>query len=104
MDTIAEIRRRHLVSKESISSIARDLNLSRQTIRKHLRTTSEPVYKRSHQPMPKLGLFQSKLEEWLTKEQKLPKKQRRTARRLFECLQTEGYQGAYDSIQRFVRH
>jgi hypothetical protein len=30
MDVIAEIRRRHLVSKESISSIARDLKLSFQ--------------------------------------------------------------------------
>lgn len=75
MDKIAEIKRRHLVSKESISSIARDLKLSRQTMRKLLRTTVEPVYKRSHQPMPKLGLFQSKLEVWLSKEQKLPKKQ-----------------------------
>lgn len=103
METIAEIRRRHLVSKESISSIARDLNLSRQTVRKHLRTIIEPVYKRNHQPMPKLGAFQSKLEDWLNKEQRLPKKQRRTARRLFECLQAEGYQGAYDSIQRFVK-
>ncbi len=34
MELIAEIRRRHLVSKESISSIARDLNLSRPTVRK----------------------------------------------------------------------
>lgn len=33
----------------------------------------------------------------------LPKAQRRTARRLFECLQAEGYRGAYDSIQRHVR-
>ena len=70
-----------MVSKESINLITRDLKLSRQTVRKHLRTTSEPVYKRSHQPMPKLGLFQSILEEWLSKEQKLPKKQRRTAPR-----------------------
>ena len=33
-----------------------------------------------------------------------PKKQRRTAQRLFEGLQAEGYRGAYDSVQRFVRH
>src|ERR1700686_2890499 len=36
MDMIAEIRRRHWVSKESISSIARDLKLSRPTVRKTL--------------------------------------------------------------------
>jgi hypothetical protein len=55
MDTIAEIRRRHLVSKESIISIARDLKLSRPTVRKHCRSQSEPAYQRRKQPTPMLG-------------------------------------------------
>ncbi len=103
MDIIAEIRRRHLVSKESISSIARDLNLSRPTVRKHLQTAAEPVYRRQCQFFPKLGDFQSRLESWLQTERHLPKARRRTARRLFEGLQVEGYRGAYDSVQRFVK-
>jgi hypothetical protein len=41
MDFIAEIRRRHFISGEDISSIARSLNLSRTTVRKHLLTTEE---------------------------------------------------------------
>lgn len=41
MDIIAEIRRRHFVSKESISSIARSLGLSRPTVRKHLKTEAD---------------------------------------------------------------
>ena len=103
MDMIAEIRRRHLISKESISSIARDLKLSRPTVRKHCRTESEPVYQRHKQPTPMLGAFQETLETWLRTERLLPKAQRRTARRLFEGLQVEGYRGAYDSVQRFVQ-
>ena len=103
MELIAEIRRRHLVSKESISSIARDLNLSRPTVRKHLRTDSEPVYVRQHQVSPQLGDFHLLLEQWLETERHLPKAQRRTAQRLFEGLQAEGYRGAYDSVQRFVK-
>jgi transposase len=103
MGMIAEIRRRHLVSKESISSIARDLNLSRPTVRKHCRTQSEPIYRRDKQPAPMLGAFQETLETWLRTERLLPKAQRRTARRLFEGLQAEGYRGAYDSVQRFVQ-
>ena len=103
MEVIAEIRRRHLVSGESISSIARDLKLSRPTVRKHLQTESEAVYFRQHQPAPKLGEFQSVLESWLSTERHLPKAQRRSAQRLFECLQAEGYRGAYDSVQRFVK-
>ena len=103
MDMIAEIRRRHLVSRESISSIARDLKLSRPTVRKHCRTQSEPVYRRHKQPTPMLGAFQETLETLLRSDRLLPKAQRRTARRLFEGLQVEGYRGAYDSVQRFVR-
>ena len=50
-----------------------------------------------------LGSFQETLESWLHTERTLPKAQRRTAQRLFEGLQAEGYRGAYDSVQRFVR-
>jgi transposase len=103
MELIAEIRRRHLVSKESISSIARDLKLSRPTVRKHLRSIEPPLYARQSQPTPKLGCFQSVLEAWLKTDRHLPRAQRRTARRLFEGLQAEGYGGAYDSVQRFVK-
>lgn len=103
MQVIAEIRRRHLVSQESISAIARDLKLSRPTVRKHLQTQNEVVYHRQVQPAPKLGEFQKTLQGWLETERHLPKAQRRTAHRLFEGLQGEGYQGAYDSVQRFVK-
>ncbi len=103
MDLIAEIRRRHLVNKENISSIARDLKISRPTVRKHLKTDSEPVYERQQQPQPKLGKFCQVLECWLETERHLPRAQRRTSQRLFEGLQAEGYRGAYDSVQRFVK-
>ncbi|MDD5266806.1 MAG: IS21 family transposase [Methylococcales bacterium] len=104
MDFIAEIRRRHFISGEDISPIARSLNLSCTTVRKHLQTTEEPVYQRKIQTFPKLSEFQERLTLWLEMESRLPKKQRRTAQRLFECLQAEGYRGAYDSVQRYVKH
>jgi len=76
MDIIAEIRRRHFVSGELISSIARSLKISRPTVRKHLTTQSEPVYERQVQPEPKLGEFKARLVEWLDADAKLPKNQR----------------------------
>lgn len=103
MDIIAEIRRRHFISGESISAIARSLNLSRPTVRKHLQTVEAVAYQRSSQPVPRLGEYRARLESWLAVDQELPKSQRRTARRLFEGLQAEGYRGAYDSVQRFVK-
>lgn len=80
---------------QTISAIARSLKLS-PTVRKHLRITAEPLYSRQQQPSPKLGEFQVTLQAWLNTEQHLPKAQRRTARRLYEGLQVEGYRGAYD--------
>ena len=103
MDIIAEIRRRHFVSKEKISSIARSLELSRPTVRKHLKTEAEPEYRRQTQCAPKLGEFKALLTSWLETEALLPQKQRRTAMRLYEGLVIEGYTGAYDSVRRFVK-
>jgi transposase len=103
METIGKIRRRHKVRGESISAIARDLNLSRNTVKKYLKAEIDPVYRRAYQPAPKLGVFQSGLETWLEQDGQRPKRQRRSAQRLFEDLQREGYTGAYDSIQRFVK-
>ncbi len=104
MDVIAEIRRHHFVGNEKITSLAKAFKLSRPTIRKHLKTVEEPVYFRKHQPHPKLGPFHGQLEAWLESEAPLPRKQRRTAHRLYECLQVEGYQGSYTVVQRYVRH
>jgi len=57
MEFIAEIRRRHFVGGESVSAIARDLQLSRPTVRKALKALAEPTYTRQRQPAPKLGEF-----------------------------------------------
>ena len=67
MDVIAEIRRRHLVESETISSLAIAFKLSRPTIRKHLKTVEEPAYLRKHQPHPMLGSFHEQLHAWLGK-------------------------------------
>lgn len=103
MDIIYEIRRRHSVQKQSISAIAREMGLSRPTVRKHLNTVDEPKYKRVQPIAPKLGEFEVRLTQWLEEEAQLARPRRRTAHRLFECLQEIGYGGAYDSVQRFVK-
>lgn len=103
MESFAKLRRRHLVKGESISAIARDLNLSRNTVKKYLNAEAEPAYRRQHQPCPKLGEYAKQLETWLAQDGQRPKGQRRSARRLFEDLQGAGYAGAYDSVQRFVK-
>ena len=103
MNIIYEIRRRHLVQKQTVTAIARDMGLSRPTVRKHLNTVEEPKYERLQPAPPKLGQFEEQLTKWLEEEAKLARPRRRTAHRLFEGLQEIGYSGAYDSVQRFVK-
>ena len=92
------------MSGESISGIARELGLARNTVKKALRGDGTPFeYRRSHQPQPKLGPFLPLLEQWLAAEAKLPVRERRTAQRLYEALQLEGYSGAVDGVRRHVR-
>lgn len=104
VETIAKIRIRFHVKGQKIKQIARELGLSRNTIRKALRenkTANE--YVRSIQVAPKLDAYKEQLTTWLEDDNKLVKAQRCTARRLYERLQEKGYTGAYDSIQRFVK-
>ena len=66
VETIGKIRRRRLVQGESISAIARDLRLSRNTVKRALRLEGEAFeYRRTRQPKPKLGPYLEKLEGWL---------------------------------------
>ena len=104
VETIGKIRRRRLVNGETISAIARDLQLSRNTVKRALRFEGEAFeYRRRHQPQPKLGPYVATLESWLEAEQSLPARERRTAQRLYEALRLEGYAGAVDAVRRHQR-
>jgi predicted transcriptional regulator len=66
VETIARIRREHFVKGKTIKEIARDLGISRNRIRKVLRSGETSFeYERTIQPRPKLGRWTSDLNELL---------------------------------------
>ena len=68
METIAKIRRDHFKDGKSIKAIARTRGVSRNTVRKVLRT-HETAFRYDRQApavYPKLGRFQEQLEALLT--------------------------------------
>ena len=66
VETIARIRRDHLERGIPIRQIARDLKLSRNTVRKAIRGDVGAFrYKRTVQPLPKLGPWVAELERLL---------------------------------------
>ena len=100
VETIARIRFEHYQNGKGIKRIARELRISRDTVRKVLRSgKTEFTYKREVQPLPKLGAW----VEILTAEEKLPRRERRSTVRLFEELRGRGYDGAHDSVHRFTK-
>jgi len=104
VETIGKIRRDHFVHGRTIKSIARDRGLSRNTVRKVLRSKETSFgYRRDNQPRPKLGDHVKALEELLQQNQELPRRERLTLMRMFEGLLAEGYAGSYDAVRRHAQ-
>jgi transposase len=104
VDLIGQIRRAYFEQHRLIKEIVRTLSVSRATVRKVIRgQATEFKYERGVQPAPKLGEWVEVLTEILEKEAKLPRRERRSTQRLFEELRGRGYDGAHDSVHRFVK-
>jgi len=104
VETIGRIRREHLVKGKSIKEIARDLKISRNTVRKILRSGETSLsYEREVQPRPRLGRWKADLDRMLTANTETSARERLTLIRLFEELRTLGYEGGYDAVRRYAR-
>ena len=104
VETIARIRREHLVKRKSIKQIARELKLSRNTVRRVLRSGETAfVYAREVQPRPKLGVWAKDLDRLLMTNASATARERLTLIRIFEELRALGYAGGYDAVRRYAR-
>ncbi len=103
VETIGRIRREYFVRGKSIKEIARDLRLSRNTVRKVLRSDETSFsYERQVQPRPKLGSWRGELDRLLATNAKAPARERLTLVRIFEELRALGYGGGYDAVRRYA--
>ena len=104
VETVGRIRREHLVQRKSIKQIARNLGISRNTVRKILRSGETSfAYERDVQPQPKLGRWKADLDRMLVENAAKSLRERLTLIRLFEDLHGLGYAGGYDAVRRYAR-
>src|SRR5208282_4940656 len=104
VETIGRIRREHLSKGKSIREIARDLKISRNTVRKIIRSDETALsYERQIQPRPKLGRWKADIDGMLAKNADAPTRERLTLIRLFEELRALGYEGGYDAVRRYAK-
>jgi transposase len=104
MDQYEMIRTGCRVYGENISEMSRITGHSRNTIKKAIRGEPWGYKERAHQPFPALEKYLKIIDGWLTDDKDSPKKQRHTARRVYNRLVEEhGYKGSEPSVRRYVR-
>ena len=103
VETIAKIRRAHFIDGKSIKQICRELRLSRNTVRKVIRSgATEFISDRTTQPRPKIDPWRPQLDEMLAENARHPKRVRLTLVRIYEELRNLGFDGSYDAVRRYA--
>ncbi len=85
--------------------IARQLGVSRDTVRKYATMedcSPKPAVRKGRRSL--IDAHSETVDSWLAADRLMPRKQRHTARRVYDRLvEEEGFQGSYSSVQRYVR-
>ena len=105
MELYGRIRRAVFVEGKSQRAVAREFGVARESVRKMLRYAVPPGYRREQAvKRPKLGPWLGVIDAILKDDQNQPKKQRHTAKRIFDRLREEhGYGGGYTVVKDYVR-
>ncbi len=105
VETYAAVRHFVFVEGRSRREAARVFGVSRDTIDKMCRFSEPPGYQRKKPPAkPKLDPFVPVVDAILAADQDAPRKQRHTAKRIFERLRDEhGFTGGYTIVKDYVR-
>jgi len=105
VDLYARVRRACHVEGMSIREASRVFGLDRKTVRKMLLFSVPPGYRRNHPPRrPKLDPFTGIIDRILEEDRTRHRKQRHTAKRIFDRLrEAYGFDGGYTIVKDYVR-
>jgi len=104
MEQFELIRKEHFLHQKSIREIAREQGVHRRVVRQALKEATPPKRKDvARTPKVLTMALRSEVEGWLRGDVEAPRKQRHTARRIYQRLRSEfGYEGAESSVRQFV--
>ena len=105
VELYVRVRRACMVEGMSTREAARVFGLHRDTVRKMLEYSVPPGYRRQSPPRrPKLDPYHGVIDRILEEDRRLPRKQRHTAKRIYDRLRAEhGFGGRYTIVKDYVR-
>ena len=105
MEFWTEVRRQVLVEGLSKRAAVKRFDISWHTLEKILKHAEPPGYRQKQaRPKPKIEAFLPVIAEILKADQNAPRKQRHSAKRIFERLRDEhGFTGGYTIVKDAVR-
>ena len=107
MDKIHDIRLRFFVKGENITQIANSLQLDHRTVEKYVYMSdfNKPTPKPASEQRfcPKLEPYKPTIDQWLEEDKQAPRKQRHTAKRVFNRLRKEikGFNCSYRTVASY---
>jgi len=103
VDERERIRRAYYIEEKSIRQIARELHHSREMVKAAIES-AEPVTYTPKKPRsaPVLGPYMARIDELLEENERLPRKQRRTCRKIYEEIQSAGYTGSESRVRGYI--
>lgn len=103
VETIAKIRRLYHVNGKGFKTIARELQLSKNTVKKIIRSDETVLqYQRQESEYRVLENYTESIIEKLKHDATEPRRRKRTAQKIYLELQTSGYSGGYDAVHDFI--
>ena len=103
MEKWCEIRQRVLRDGVSIRQIQRETGFHFETIKKILAYSSPPKFQTPIRPKTKIGPYLERIAGIIDSDRQVSRKQRHTAKRIFQRLREEGYSGGYTQVKEAVR-
>lgn len=103
LDDWQSLRWLHLREGKSIRWISRHFGITRTTVRKYIEEPDAPRYTASKpRGRPTTGPWYEQIKAIIEADKTAPRKQRHTAKRIFERLAESGYEGSDRSVRQIV--
>jgi transposase len=104
MDWWTKIRLEVSREESTKREVLRREGISWETLKKILAYPEPPGYRlKEPRPKPKIGPHLERIAQIIEEDRALPKKQRHTAKRIYERTRQMGYEGKYTQVKDAVR-